>query len=78
MTELEMTGHLARAMNGKIGEALRMFLAGMFGSTLNDMLEGGAKTEYNAGRLKGYREITNGLNGMENAFKMMQEQIEKK
>lgn len=71
MTHYQMTGILARAMDGDTGKALRLYLDTRFNDLLRDVLENGTDGKLPA--LKMIREIKSGLEGMVNALKMMDE-----
>ena len=78
MTEYQMTGKLAQAMQGDTGEALRMYLVQTFQGVINQFLDSpNNPSDVYRGMLACLRLVTNGLEGMPNAFKMMQEQEER-
>ena len=75
LSENQMIAILAQAMEGKVGDALRMFMAQAFSVALNDLV-GGGNTTFDAGRIKAYREITNSLEAMPGTWKAIQGQQE--
>lgn len=74
MNERAMTAILARAMRGDIGDALRLFIGQKIGEAVNLIaLCNGDNAAFLAGTLRGLQIVSQGLEGMDVADRMMGE-----